>query len=77
MKEFLKKLKDYRVKDKEDQFAIDLLIKRISQTNDNIEICISKAADEFAQIMYSDHPDPDACWLVRRATVEFYNDILD
>ena len=44
MKEAIRKLKDYQVKDKEEGFAIDLLIKKISQTNDSIEACISKAA---------------------------------
>jgi len=75
MKEAIKKLKDYQVKDKEEEFAIGLLIKKINRTNDSIEICISKVADEFAQIMYSERPD--TLWLIRRATVEFYNDILD
>jgi len=75
MKEAIKKLKDYQVKDKEDKFAINLLVKKINKTNDSIEVCISKVADEFARIMY--HDDPDTLWLIRRATVEFYNDILD
>jgi len=74
MRKAIEKLQNYKAKSKEEEFAVNLLTKKINQTNDSIEACISKAADEFAQIMYS--YDPDTLWIMTRATLEFYNDIL-